>query len=257
MRLALRQLCLTTLLNQTYTNWRALLIGQQHPDDPVTNQFVFLPFEGHKEEKMQKAVEHILACNMPGDYLIRLDDDDIINPRVLAQLKSKTFDLFVEKYQSFVHVESGRIAQKVMYWFPNTCIHKRVHALAAFGALPPGNYQRYSSSPVLIENEHNDFHHYYHHRHHIIYARKKEPLYLRCISASSITALQSGSTLAYLNQYGYFKKRSIAAFSFLAGPLAALKQPVTPKQTLLQRVAFALANLRALKNYYKVVVFKP
>lgn len=253
-RRQLRQLCLTSLISQTCTAWKALMIGELQEGEALHENFILLRFEGHKEEKLQKATAYIQDQQLPGDYIIRLDDDDIFNPYLLQTLKSKSFDLFVDRFQTFWNPVTGKVAQKVMYWFPNTCIHRRELALKAFGNFPPGDYTRYTDQPHLIENEHNDFHLFYSQTHRIVFSKRNNPVYLRTMNPDSITAMQSNDYQAYLNQHGFWRSNRFPAFAFLR------RLPVSGNKTTHQRLAdFVkawLGDLRALKNYNKLVVRK-
>lgn len=253
----LRALCLNTLLSQTYTGWKALLIGKSSEIDPKNERFVYLDHEGAKEEKLQKATEYIANNKVQCDYIIRLDDDDVFNPRLLNDLKEKNFDLCVDQYHSFWNVASGKVAQRVMYWFPNTCIHKKEHALAIFGTFPPGEYQRFKELPLLIENEHNDFNKYYSQKHSIIYTKQKQPLYLRSLSTVSITSLQAKDHNAYLNQHGYWKKNKFKSFLFLNKYVLAYNNaPLTEKQSLKFYFKSMISDKRALKSYHNIIIKK-
>lgn len=256
-RKQLRELCLNTLISQIYPGWKALLIGKTNPDDPKNDKFIFLDHEGAKEEKLQKATEYILHNKIECDYIIRLDDDDIFNPVILNELKEKEFDLFVDQYHSFWNVASGLVSQKVMYWFPNTCIHKKEHALATFGSFPPGEYERFKNKPVLIENEHNDFNHYYSQKHNIIFSKKNDPLYLRSLSSNSITSASATNFSDYLNQHGYWKQNKFKSFAFLnKNVITNNNNQLTAKQSLKVFLKGVIADKKALKNYHNIIIKK-
>ena len=96
-RLHLRKLCFDALVNQTYCNWRALLIGESSNYSHIDSRFIKINFEGKKEKKLQVATAHILNQKIDSDYLIRLDDDDIINPTILEELKTANFDIYSDR----------------------------------------------------------------------------------------------------------------------------------------------------------------
>ncbi len=253
-RKILRKLCFETLNKQNYSNWKALLIGNKEGIEVNNDKFISLEVDGVKEEKLQLATSFILNNNIEGDYLIRLDDDDIFNPAILFGLKDKKFDLFVDKYQSHWNYANGYISQEVRYWFPNTCIHKREHALKKFGKFPEGEYKRFKDEPMLIETEHNDFHLYYDQNHKIEFATKSDPVYLRVLSSNSITANQEQNFEDYLNKYGYWHFNKLKAFYFLNHVIA--NKQMFKKQGF----TFFLKNLKnniiANKNYKKIVIDK-
>ncbi len=256
-RAALRKLCFDSLLKQNYSNWKALIIGKITEEEKPGKNFLHLDFEGHKEEKLQKATEYVLNSESVYDYIIRLDDDDVFNPSLLKKLENKNFDLCVDKYHSFWDVSTGNISQKIMYWFPNTCIHKREYALSVFGNFPPGNYQRFRNHPFLIENEHNDFHLYYNQNHKIIFVDKSSPLYLRVLNPDSITSMQAANQPDYMDGFGYWKKNNLKAFYFLNIIRLNTKMNSKRKKQSFNFLMNAIKNsIVSLKNYNKVVITK-
>ncbi len=252
-RLFLRKLCFDNLQSQTYAGWKALLIGKLTDQEVPGPNFMLLDFEGHKEEKLQMATHYIQEHQVEADYIIRLDDDDIFNPLLLKQLSTITFDLYVDKYHHYWNSETGCVSRAVRYWFPNTCIHKRSHALEPFGNFPPGNYTRYKNECLLIENEHNDFHKYYNQNHHIMFSGKTVPVYLRTINPDSITSLQAGNHENYWNSFGFWKRNTLKDFLFL-------DQLKLNKRAGRQSLRFRLNDLKnmliSLKNYEGIVIRK-
>jgi hypothetical protein len=256
LRKELRNLCITSLNAQDYSNWKALLIGI---DVPVDNneKFIYLNYEGHKEEKLQIASQYILDNNMKFDYIIRLDDDDIFNPGLLKKLQNTDADVFVDRYHTFWNVGSGQVAQKVMYWFPNTCIHRSTHALKEFGNFPPGEYKRFRNRSRLIEVEHNDFHLYYNQKHVIGFAEPGDPVYLRVLNPDSITSSQSDNYEAYLDRYGYWHTNDLKAYTFLNKTCLTKNNSFqTAHQSFVTRIKKGVQNLKAIYNYRKLVINK-
>jgi len=252
-RLFLRKLCFDNLQSQTYAGWKALLIGKLTGQEVPGPDFMLLDFEGHKEEKLQMATQYIQEHQVEADYIIRLDDDDIFNPQLLKKLSEATFDLYVDKSHSYWNSETGCVSHAVRYWFPNTCIHKRSHALSAFGNFPPGNYTRYKSQCLLIENEHNDFHHYYSQDHRILFSERNAPVYLRTINAGSITSQQATRQEDYMNSFGAWKKNKLKDFLFL-NSLTMSKKPI--RQSLRFLINNYKITLVSLKNYDRIVIRK-
>jgi hypothetical protein len=256
-RRILRKLCFDVLSQQTYPNWKALLVGNPIDEVNYGGNFIQLEFEGHKEEKLQKATEYVLSAGLSGDYIIRLDDDDVFNPGLLKKLECVNFDLYVDKYHSFWDSSTGRVSQKIRYWFPNTCIHKREHALSVFGAFPPGEYTRFKDQPFLIENEHNDFHFYYNQQHQIIFSEKNDPLYLRILNPGSITSLQAQDYSDYINHFGYWKINRLKSFAFLdAIKLKSELKIKRKRQNFIFLINSIKSTLVSLKNYNQAVINK-
>lgn len=252
-RLFLRKLCFDNLLSQTYSSWKALLIGKLTDQEIPGPNFMLLDFEGHKEEKLQMATAYIRDHQVEADYIIRLDDDDIFNPQLLGKLSASTFDLYVDKYHYYWNSETGYVSRAVRYWFPNTCIHKRSHALESFGNFPPGNYTRYKSQCLLIENEHNDFHKYYNQNHRIFFSEASAPIYLRTINSGSITSMQAENHGEYMNSFGVWKKNKLRDFLFL-NQLKMNKRPIGQAWRFL--ISDLKSTLISLKNYNRIVIRK-
>ena len=142
-RQQLWKLCMHSLQKQSFQNWIALLIGGHSVFDKNDSRFIKINFEGTKEEKLQIATDYIIKNHIEGDYIIRLDDDDIINPNILEIVSKYDFDLYVDKFQWFWHYESGLISNRVWSWFPNTCIHKREHAFSEWGDYAKGYFNKF------------------------------------------------------------------------------------------------------------------
>jgi hypothetical protein len=252
----LRKICFNALFSQTYSNWQALVIGEINRNELTDNRFINIDYNGPKEEKLQIATQYILTNKLKCDYIIRLDDDDVFNPHLLKKLEKLQFDLYVDMYHSFFDLSSAMISQKIFYWFPNTCIHHRSHALKVFGTFPSGNYHREKEQPFLIENEHNDFSKYYNSKHKIFFAKKNEPLYLRVLNPHSITSLQEKYYKSYREQHGYFKKNNLISFQFL-NELEFLNSNKNPlEQTFKFYLSNFIQSIRGKLNYRRLVTGK-
>lgn len=247
-RKLLWNLCYKSLLNQNYSRWTAITIGGEilnNKDD----RFIELNFEGRKEEKLQKATQYIIENNIIGDYIIRLDDDDIINPTVLGKASKLEFDLYVDKHQWFWHYESGKISNRVWNWFPNTCIHKREHALTQWGKYAKGDFKHFKNQALLIENDHSKLHPYYKNKN-IIFSDKKHPIYIRTITSSSITAGNAINQEQYLKKFGLWHKNNLKDFQ-LPENQTSFSPEILPKYTLKEIAANKWLNFRCKQNYLK------
>ncbi len=259
LRSSLRQLCFNALATQTYGNWKAMLIGYTTEEEKLHENFILVNYEGAKEEKLQIATQYILEQNLHCDYIIRLDDDDIFNPTLLTELANRTFDLFTDKYHTFLDVSTGLLTQQVLYWFPNSCILAKKHALTVFGVYPPEDqgksYKKFKELAFLIENGHADFHFYFNANHTILFANKNNPAYVRTLYPDSHSSTFSGGHEKFMNNFGDWRKNTFQAFQFLKGfpkiisPLSSGKS-----QGLNALLKNRLANLRAALNYEKVVI---
>jgi hypothetical protein len=257
-RRALRKLCLSTLLSQHYVNWMAILVGTSNVTEFQSEKLLQIDFEGPKEEKLQIATDYIIKNSFEGDYIIRLDDDDIFNPNLLNLLGNLDFDLYVDKYHRYWNITNGKVSKMIRYWYPNTCILKRKHALTTFGHFPPGNYKKFKDSPLLIENEHNDFHLYFNQSHNIVFAKTDDPVYIRTLNPHSITSLQGGTYEDYLETFGFWENLSLKSYTFLkhAYKSNAAKAYAYKKQGFISYIKSAIANIIASRNFFKLVIAK-
>lgn len=256
-RSALRTLSLRNLLEQTYDNWSAILIGKTDETIPMTSNFIILDVEGTKEAKLQAATKYIKETNWEFDYLIRLDDDDMFNPKLLSKLANKQFDIYIDKYHTFWDASTGSIAQQVPYWFANTCIHKKEHALTVYGSFPRDTTVFTKEKPYLIENGHGDFHKYYNQNHTILIAERSDPLYVRTLNPDSHSSLYTGDFVKYMNLFGIWKENNLKTYSFLRD----FKLPVIPNvQRKDQDFVFKLKNsyamLKGVLNFKRKVIWK-
>lgn len=202
-RKLLQTTCFNLLIKQTYKHWKALLIGEYTPEIiSDQNYFIQINYNGTKEQKLKIACDFIVNNSIDTDYVIRLDDDDFINPYILSEIKNLQFDVFVDSYHHFLCYFRKKYTRQFRPWFPNTFIirkkialikkeHVSVHELF-------NDDQRY-----LIENDHQNIHHYFtKNKKKIIINRKNYPLYLRTINLSSITASYSKDFNDYMNTFG-------------------------------------------------------
>jgi N-acetyl sugar amidotransferase len=256
-RSALRALSLQNLVNQNYDNWSAILIGKTDETIPKTSNFIILDVEGTKEAKLQAATKYIKDTNLDFDYLIRLDDDDMFNNKLLSKLAEKEFDIYIDKYHTFWDASTGSIAQQVPYWFANTCIHKKEHALTAYGTFPRDTTVFTKEKPYLIENGHGDFHKYYNQNHTILVAERNDPLYVRTLNPDSHSSLFTGDFVKYMNLFGIWRGNTLKNYSFLKD----FKLPVLPNvqrkdQDFMFKLKNTYAMLKGLMNFQRKVIWK-
>lgn len=249
------ELCVKALLSQTCQNWKALVIGENACNGINDGRFLHIDFEGKKEAKLQKATDFIIENNISGDYVLRLDDDDIINPNILERLPSNDFDLFVDQNQWFWHYETGKVSTRIWPWFPNTCIHKREHALNVWGNYAEGDFPKFKPKALLIENDHSKIHPYYFDKK-VVFSKKRAPIYLRTITSSSITALNSqNGQQAYLKTFGNWKNNTLNDFHFLKREKleSAEKSSLLPELSLKERLINYRINFSSGKIYRKMI----
>lgn len=219
-RAELQKKCFELLRIQNYSNWRALVIGDQPPevikDEP---RFIHLKTEGKKEEKLKQATEFIKTSGITSDYIIRLDDDDFFNPTILKQVATLEFDIYTDKYHTFFEYESQAISQQIRPWFPNTCIHKFSHAMNSLENTSGVKFMECAPKTLLIENDHSKIHWYYRYKK-IVYAGRENPVYLRVLNKESITAKSGLDYHIYLKQFGIWKWRRIKEFETVYKPIS-------------------------------------
>lgn len=232
------ELCKQYLLDQKSTNWTALVIDEE---ELLVDNIVSIKSSAKKKhEKINTALEIILQATIKPEYIIRLDDDDLINPNALAELEEvSSFDIYTDKWHTSWNPLTNQIASRVNYWFPNTCIINTKHALTYWDALQK------DSLKFMINNNHGNFHFYFRKKK-VVFAPKNRPLYLRTISANSITANATNQKDLYLKSFGLWKNRNLEDFPKIVGNN---KQP-----PILQVIKDRLENLSFLRNYNKIVL---
>lgn len=249
-RKIIQDLCFRSLLLQSFSNWKALVIGGELPD-LVKNEekFIHVNYEGIKEEKLQIATRYIVENNLQSDYIIRLDDDDFFNPNLLEEISELEFDIYTDKFHTFYEFDGQAFSQQVRLWFPNTCIHKFEHAMAIYGMLASPGIKKINNDVRLIENNHAKLHPYYKNKK-VIYANRKRPIYFRVLNRESITARSSLSYENYLKQFGYWKKNRLIDFQNLPTTMNGIMPNL--KYTFKEKVYRFLQqlNVNLLYNYY-------
>ena len=175
----------SALKNQTYDFWKVIIIGDEEKTEGKLNYF-FLN-EGTREEKLEStkklyARPDFNSLLKEADYIIKLDDDDIISPTLLHLLKDFKDDLYYDEYHSFLDSSSGIITQQKREWLASTCVHKREHILSGWngpGATAFGN---------LLYTDHSKAWHEFYKSKSKSAAPKNDPVYLRVLSPTSITS---------------------------------------------------------------------
>ncbi len=204
-RQRLIDISMRSLLEQQSSEWEALFLGEEERSERNLH-FLKCPVET-KEEKLHFAVDYLLAEKTLPEYIIRFDDDDIINPEALMHVGEDTFDCYADKLHKFYDASTGRVSNQKRDWLPNTIIHKAEHALAVYG-----EYHHVVKSdkrrPHLLQNDHSKWWHKYYAEKKVAYASGESPLYLRILSPTSFTANSENenadkvSYTEYLSRFG-------------------------------------------------------
>jgi hypothetical protein len=178
LRKELFSLFINALKEQTHPYWKALLIGEEEKTD---GNIIYKKIVGiSKEVKLMYAREFISTLSEKPDFLIRLDDDDLISPTVLARAAATSveFDCYTDKYHAYFDVVSGKICQALNPWLPNTVIHKFRHAMAEFS----------EDNIPLFQLDHSKEWVKYYKGKKIFFEKKTSPVYLRVLSPTAGTS---------------------------------------------------------------------
>ncbi|MBI4930127.1 MAG: glycosyltransferase family 2 protein [Bacteroidetes bacterium] len=176
---------LNALENQTYQNWQAILIGEEEKNDGrIIYKKTYLKT---KSEKLISAYKYFLTLREKPDYIIRLDDDDLISPNVLQKVVtcSVDFDCYADKYHAYYDVVSGQVCHVQNAWMPNTIIHKTNHAISSY---------THDAKPLVLL-DHSKYWMEYYLGKRIIWENKTTPVYLRIMSPTSITSGMSSQSI--------------------------------------------------------------
>lgn len=173
------------LLSQTYAHWKVLILGE---GNVVDERFTVVPLiDGTKEEKFadKKIIynsEHVVALVNEADYIVKLDDDDVISPTILDHLKNFQGDMYCDRNHCFYNLAGGQITNQKRNWMASTCVHKREHAFA------PWTGEGSSVDGTVLYSEHSKAWQAYYADKKVVIADPKHPVYMRVLSPTSITA---------------------------------------------------------------------
>jgi glycosyltransferase involved in cell wall biosynthesis len=252
LRSELFKLFLSALKDQTYAHWQALLLGEEEKTDG--NILYKKVPERSKERKLTYAYEYISSLSQKPDYIIRLDDDDLISPDVLERVSATTedFDCYADKYHCYYDVVSGKICQVKNSWLPNTIIHRTEHALAK---IAPDNL-------CLFLLDHSIYWMEYYSKKKIFFENKITPVYLRIMSPTSSSSQMrslklnefSDETLkAYWNnieKIGHWRYRELDDFIKMMAELRNLWRRVSGRDINIP----ANKHLSNLKNRFTTLI---
>jgi hypothetical protein len=178
LREGLLELMDESLKEQTYTEWKALRIGEEERSDgPI--QMV----DAASAESLRAVYERadVKALIDWADYIVKLDDDDIILPHTLEIASQLEFDCYADRFHTFHDLTTGLTTQQMRPWIAATCIHKKEHAIT----LNRGEGVADNFINSLFYGEHGrDWIAYYANRN-IRFAHPTTPVYVRVLSPSS------------------------------------------------------------------------
>ncbi len=243
---------------QTYTHWKALWIGEEETDNgkiKIVNRFsVKTLFDLYARQDLKELIEW-------ADYIIKVDDDDIILPHTLEIASKLEFDCYCDRFHTFYDFATGRTTQQARPWIAATCIHKKEHAITLNkGSGIAGNF-----SQSLFYGEHSaDWIAYYQSKK-IIYANPTSPVYVRILSPTSQSAgakkypVNSTSDTdmdayrAYVRRFGSWNNCSICNWDEYPSQLKKLWKNFSGTELL--RPEKAPITLR-VKDFMKLWIFR-
>ncbi len=180
MRKALRQLCFAQIskLNASKRVW---LLSESEVDDP---DFEVVKTGGYtKEDKLFEAGFALQQQPALARYLVRLDDDDLINPAVFDAMASSDFDCLYDPVHWFYDLSSGRCSAQKRPWIANTAVHRMEHALTMVPTR--GGSRLAADKNFLFACDHSQAWHLYYADKRTALTETDAPLYLRILSPRS------------------------------------------------------------------------
>lgn len=182
------------LNTQTYSNWKVIQLGEEEEVDGHYYRFQLPDTTREAKTIYLKSLfqrDDFRKILLESDYIIKLDDDDLIAPNLLKSLQDFKGDLFYDRFHTFLDCSSGVITQQERAWVASTCVQKTSHALSEWkgeGASEIGN---------LLYSDHSKAWHKYYLEKQIQVADPLHPVYLRVLSPTSITAGAKAGTQAF------------------------------------------------------------
>jgi hypothetical protein len=208
-----------SLHKQTYKHWKALFIGEKEALAGKIKEVDITKSNDLSNIYLRTDVlEYINEC----DYIVKLDDDDVILPKTLEIASKFEFDCYCDAYHTFYDITSASLTQQKRSWIAATCIHRKEHAIMHQNGKQIADNFIHS----IFYGEHGrDWINYYKHKN-LIYAKRNNPLYVRILSPTSITAgakvfpvksmndVDMNDYYNYLKEFGAWNKFSISEFDF-------------------------------------------
>jgi len=194
-----------SLHSQTYQNWRAIHIGET---DRVRGKITEINVERIAISEYYSTQEFMDILDW-ADYIIKLDDDDIILPNTLEAYSHSEWDCIFDDEHVFYDIVTNRFSRQKRDWIPATCLHKKSCAIQPLSG--SGNF----INSLFYGNHAKDWIQFYKTRR-VHRTGMGNPLYVRILSPTSITAQMSGvmddQISAYCNYLSQFGNWSSVAF---------------------------------------------
>lgn len=197
----------SSLLNQSYKNWKALWIGEEEKE---LEKIKIVAVKSSDRQSVSREVralysrKDVIDFINDCDYVTKLDDDDVISYSALERASTADFDCYCDLYHTFYDVSSGIITRQKRSWIPSTALHKKEHAFKKLGS----DESSENLLDSLFYGEHGEDWIKYYRNKKIVHADRRKPLYLRILSPTSYTAGASLSpvlSFADVNMENYYR----------------------------------------------------
>lgn len=246
-RKALRDLCVGQILglNSTYRVW---LLGEENKEVWPEHFQTIITSGKTKEDKLFEAGQ-LLEKGTEDSFqnIVRLDDDDLINPVVFDKCAQGNFDCCVDSEHWFYDLSSGLLSAQKRDWFPNTMIHSFSNAMTKVEAI--GGSDKAGKENYLFACDHSLAWKSFYKNRNINWIASGNPLYIRVLNPGSITASAKDAKggddyLTYLSTFGDWKARFPLENKILEKDLkeiwiatyGKLKTYTFPKKTVLTKI---------------------
>jgi hypothetical protein len=218
LREGLLELMDESLKAQTYTEWKALRIGEEERTEGPIQTVDAASAESLRAVYLRPDVKALIDW---ADYIVKLDDDDIILQHTLEIASNLEFDLYADRFHTFHDLTTGRTTQQQRPWIAATCIHKKEHAIT----LNRGEGVADNFINSLFYGEHGRDWIAYYAKRNIIFAQPTTPVYVRVLSPSSkssgaiafpahsLADIDLQAYAAYVRGFGSWNRYPIRNFS--------------------------------------------
>jgi hypothetical protein len=222
LRRDLQKLCFEQVkkLNASFVVW---LLGEADLDH---SHFKKIDCDGTiKEEKLKEAGDQLAKLPRLAKYLIRLDDDDLINPEVFDRLAKADFDIAFDRKHFFYDLATDLASSQKRNWIPNTAIMDFNHALTKIEA--KGGAQTEDGKNYLFACDHSRAWHPFFKGKQTV--KEKEPIYVRILNPQSITAggskeFDENHYFRYLHGFGTWRAEMPDALTDVKDELRKIRQ---------------------------------
>ena len=176
------------IFNQTYSNWKVFQVGEEEFRD---EKIFRVRLDNSKSKDEQKKLlyeifsrEDVKEYFEKSDYIIKLDDDDVISPILLEHLADFNLDLYCDEFHFFYDLCTGMISSQKRNWIASTCVHRTEHALTKVNPSGPPNI---FFNSLLYTNHSITWHEFYKNKNYLT-ASAHHPVYMRVLSPTSISS---------------------------------------------------------------------